>query len=89
MNKWDEKLSIKIQEHQYITLSHEEDKLIIYEKGDLVFIFNFHTTKSFENFEIGTKWREDLFTLFDTDSKDFSGQGRLDQSYGKPFVPTL
>lgn len=62
--------------------------MIVYEKGDLVFIFNFNTSKSFENRQIGTRWGEDLFTLFDTDSKDFSGQGRLDASYGRAFVPT-
>ena len=30
--------------HQYITLTHEGDKLIVFERGDLLFIFNFHPT---------------------------------------------
>lgn len=29
--------------HQYVTLTHEVDKLLVFEKGDLLFIFNFHT----------------------------------------------
>jgi len=28
-----------------VTLTHEEDKLIVFERGDLLFIFNFHHTK--------------------------------------------
>lgn len=31
-----------INEHQYVTLANEQDKMIIYEKGNLLFIFNFH-----------------------------------------------
>ena len=30
--------------HQYVTLTHEADKLIVFERGDLIFIFNFHPT---------------------------------------------
>jgi len=29
-------------QHQYVTLTHEGDKLIAFERGDLLFIFNFH-----------------------------------------------
>jgi len=31
--------------HQYVTLTHEGDKLIVFEKGDLLFIFNFHPSR--------------------------------------------
>ena len=48
---------------------HEEDKIIVYEKGDLLFVYNFHPTKSFENYKIGTKWDSDHIILFETDSK--------------------
>jgi 1,4-alpha-glucan branching enzyme len=30
---------------QYITLKHEGDKVIVFERGDLLFIFNFHCNK--------------------------------------------
>lgn len=30
--------------HQYVTLTHDGDKLIVFERGDLLFIFNFHPT---------------------------------------------
>lgn len=38
----DEKYGVLGQRHQYITLAHEGDKVIVIEKGDLLFIFNFH-----------------------------------------------
>ena len=54
-------------EESFTTLAHEEDKLIIYEKGRLMFVFNFHHSKSFENYRVGTKWGTDHIFLFDTD----------------------
>lgn len=30
--------------HQFVTLTHDGDKLIVFERGDLLFIFNFHPT---------------------------------------------
>ena len=54
MNKWEEVLQVMPSEHSFTTLAHEEDKLIIYEKGRLMFAFNFHHTKSFENYRVGT-----------------------------------
>jgi 1,4-alpha-glucan branching enzyme len=47
MNKWENTLQTMASEHQFVTLSHEEDKLIVFEKGRLLFVFNFHTNKSF------------------------------------------
>jgi 1,4-alpha-glucan branching enzyme len=38
---------MRLGSHQYITLSHEGDKLIVFERGDLLFIFNFHPTNSY------------------------------------------
>ena len=31
-----------IKPHQYVSLNNEGDKVIVYEKGDLVYVFNFH-----------------------------------------------
>ena len=67
MNKWDEVLQVMPSEHSFTTLAHEEDKLIIYEKGRLMFAFNFHHTKSYENYRVGTLWSTDHIFLFDSD----------------------
>jgi len=67
MNHWEVTLGVMESEHQFTTLSHEEDKLIAYEKGSALFIFNFHPSKSFEDYRIGTLWKSDHIILFDSD----------------------
>jgi len=37
----------------FVSLKHEADKLIVVEKAGLVFVFNFHPTKSFSDYRIG------------------------------------
>ena len=66
--------------NQYIYFT-EQDKLIIYEKGDLLFIFNFHSTQSFDNYRIGSKWSSDHIILLETDDQNFGGKERL--KYGR------
>jgi 1,4-alpha-glucan branching enzyme len=46
-------------EHQYITLTNEQDKVIVFEKGDLLFVMNFHPTKSYQAYKVGTDWDAD------------------------------
>ena len=53
----------------------------------MLFVFNFHHSKSYENYRIGTQWSSDHIFLFDTDSKDVGGHGRLNSGYEKRFVP--
>ena len=36
-------------------LQNEGDKLIVAEKGDLVFVFNFHPVNSYSDYRVGTK----------------------------------
>ena len=39
--------------HQYISRKDEADKLIVCERGDLVFVWNFHPTNSYTDYRIG------------------------------------
>lgn len=64
--------------HQFITLAHEEDKIIVFEKGDLIFVMNFHPTKSYEAYKVGTNWDVDHKILYDTDRAEFGGHDRLE-----------
>lgn len=40
-------------EHQFISRKDEGDRVIIFERGDLVFVFNFHWTSSYFDYRIG------------------------------------
>lgn len=86
MNKWSAGLSLTTQEHQFVTLAHEEDKLVVFEKGPLVFVFNFHHSKSFEDYKVGTYWNTDHILVFDTDQEILGGHNRLNDAYGQRFV---
>lgn len=68
-----------------MSLAHEDDKIIVFEKGDLLFVFNFHVNKSFENYEIGTFWKSDHFVLYESDEKRFGGLQRLDGAHNYWF----
>jgi len=62
-----------MKSHQFVTLAHEDKKLIIFERGDLLYIFNFHHSDSQSNFRVGTKEPSDHFILYETDEGRFSG----------------
>lgn len=40
-------------EHQYISRKDEGDRIVVFEKGDLVFVFNFHWTNSYSAYRVG------------------------------------
>lgn len=72
--------------HQYVTLTNEEDKIIVFEKGELVFVFNFNPTKSFEHYLIGTHWGSSHMILFESDEARFGGHQRLNEGHNKWFA---
>jgi len=64
--------------HQYVVLQNEEDKVIVVEKGDrLVFCFNLHPWKQYDNYRVGTNWRGKYKTVLDSDSWNTGGGGRV------------
>ncbi|KAI9360401.1 family 13 glycoside hydrolase [Zopfochytrium polystomum] len=63
---------------QFVSLKHEGDKVIAFERGGLLWIFNFHPTKSYTDYRIGTSWSTPHSIVLDSDSKDFGGHGRVD-----------
>lgn len=72
--------------HQYVTLTHNDDKVVVYERGKLVFVFNFHPTQSYEHYRIGTYWGSDHISVLDTDKARFGGQNRLEWNESN-FLP--
>lgn len=72
-------------DHQYVSLANEKDKVIVYEKGDLLFVFNFHSKNSYSDYDVGTFWRSDHFILLESDEGKFDGHKRLDQAHNNWF----
>ena len=39
--------------HQYVSKKDNGDKVVVFERGDCVFVFNFHPTNSYQNYRVG------------------------------------
>ena len=88
MNKLDDVFNFISSPFQYVSLKHEDDKIVVFEKGDLLFVFNFHPYKSYENYKIGTKWGTKHKIVLDSDEFRFFGKGRLEYGHGN-FFPII
>ncbi|KAJ2676181.1 alpha-1,4-glucan branching enzyme [Coemansia spiralis] len=63
---------------QWVTLKHEGDKVLAFERGNLLWIFNFDPTRSYTDYRIGTAWAGKYTVALSTDDTQFLGQGRVD-----------
>jgi 1,4-alpha-glucan branching enzyme len=57
---------------------HEDDKLLVYRRGPLVFVFNFHPTKSFSDLRIPVPDPKNYKQILNSDSAEFEGAGLVD-----------
>ena len=60
---------------------HQEDKILIYEKENIVFVFNFHPEKSFEGYFVPVKEDGEYEVILSSDDGIFGGHDRVDKSY--------
>lgn len=63
-----------------MSLKHESDKVIAFERGNLLWVYNFHPTKSFENYKLGTNWRGTHRIVLNSDLPRFGGHNRVDMN---------
>jgi 1,4-alpha-glucan branching enzyme len=54
---------------------HEDNKQLVYRRGPLVFVLNFHPTKSYSDWRIPVPDRADYQLILNTDSRQFGGHG--------------
>ncbi|KAL8125635.1 1,4-alpha-glucan-branching enzyme 2-2, chloroplastic/amyloplastic-like isoform X1 [Apium graveolens] len=67
-------------DHQYISRKDERDRVIVFEKGNLVFVFNFHWTNSYSDYRVGCLKSGKYKIVLDSDDKLFGGFSRIDHS---------
>lgn len=73
----------------YVSLKHEGDKVIVFERAGLLWIFNFHPQTSFTDYRVGVEQEGTYRIVLSTDSKDFGGHGHVDEStrfFTTPFA---
>uniref|UniRef100_A0A1I8B6N8 1,4-alpha-glucan branching enzyme n=1 Tax=Meloidogyne hapla TaxID=6305 RepID=A0A1I8B6N8_MELHA len=64
----------------YVSWKHELDKIIAFERAGLLFIFNFHSTKSFSDYKFGIEEAGVYQLALNSDDEKFGGHNRLKQS---------
>jgi len=80
MNRTEDKYGWLHAEYAYVSLKHEEDKLIAFERAGLFFVFNFHPTKSYTDYRFGIQTPGKYKVILDTDQAEFGGHARVDPS---------
>jgi 1,4-alpha-glucan branching enzyme len=60
----------------YISLKNETDKVLVFERGGLLWIFNFHPTASYTDYRVGVEVPGVYRIIIDTDAPEYGGHGR-------------
>jgi len=57
----------------YVSLKNESDKVIVYERAGLLFIYNFHPTQSFTDYRVGIEEAGEYSIILSSDDRQFGG----------------
>lgn len=57
----------------YVSLKHEEDKMIVFERGGVLFVFNFHGVKSYVDYRVGVDVAGEYGVVLNSDEKERFG----------------
>ena len=75
MQSLDKTYPLLVNENINLLYIHEEAKQIVYERGGLVFAFNFHPTASVTDWRVPVPQRADYRLILNTDDIAYGGQG--------------
>uniref|UniRef100_A0A8C5XUZ0 1,4-alpha-glucan-branching enzyme n=1 Tax=Microcebus murinus TaxID=30608 RepID=A0A8C5XUZ0_MICMU len=78
MNRLEERCGWLSAPQAYVSEKHEDNKVIAFERAGLVFIFNFHPSKSYTDYRVGTTCTFKI--VLDSDAAEYGGHQRLDHN---------
>ena len=65
----------------YLLREHSDEKLLVFERAGLIFVFNFHPTRSYSDYHLplkpGTQGLRAYRMILDSDAQQYGGLGRL------------
>jgi len=61
----------------YVSLKHEGDKVIVFERAGLLWIFNWHPSNSFTDYRVGVEQAGTYRIVINSDAENFGGHGRV------------
>lgn len=86
LNAWDAEMQWREEKYgwlhspqAYISLKNESDKVIVFERAGLLWIFNFHPSQSFSDYRVGVDVPGTYRIVMNSDAQKFGGFGRIDE----------
>lgn len=79
MQHLDTKYNILLSQQAYVSLKHEGDKVLVFERNGLLFIFNFNSTQSFPDYKVGVETPGVYQIVLNSDDPKFGGHGRIEE----------
>ena len=83
LNEFDSKMQWTEQKYgwlhspqAYVSLKNEQDKVIVFERAGLLWIFNFHPSQSYTDYRVGIEQAGTYQIVLDTDDRAYGGFGR-------------
>lgn len=89
MNNLEGKVKWLAAAQAYISLKHDSDRVIAFERAGAVFIFNLHGSNSYSDYRIGVEDPGEYVIALDSDDKQFGGHGRIDHAQSRFFTQPL
>lgn len=84
LNEFDKAMIKLLKEEKLLPMSavnrwmHQDDKILIYTKGDVVFVFNFHPERSFDGYFVPVGKEGTYKVVLSSDDEKFGGFSRVD-----------
>lgn len=80
MNHCEQKYKWLQSPQAYVSLKNEDDKVIVFERNELLFIFNFNPRESFQHYRVGIEASGTYKIVLNSDRPEFGGHNRIDES---------
>ncbi|XP_046873763.1 1,4-alpha-glucan-branching enzyme-like isoform X2 [Hypomesus transpacificus] len=80
MNHTEDKYGWLSAPQAFVSAQHEGDKVIVFERANVLFIFNFHPTKSYQHYKVAVGSPGKYTIKLDSDEIQYGGHGRLEHN---------
>ncbi|KAG0029404.1 alpha-1,4-glucan branching enzyme [Podila clonocystis] len=80
MNRAEEQIGWLSAPQAYVSLKHEGDKVLVFDRAGAVFIFNLHPTQSFADYRIGVPEAGEYRIALNSDESQYGGHDRVSNS---------
>ena len=77
------------EEYPVLKVIHEDDQVLAYERGGLVFVFNFSPTRDYRDYLIPVSHGAEHYILFTSDDGRYGGFERISHEPKSAFVPGM